>query len=50
MKIVIILSILEIFVYLINLGANKDKTKEEKQTEDEEQLKYIRNYYKVSEA
>lgn len=33
-----------LFTYLIILGGNKNKTDEEQRLEDEEQIKYLRNY------
>lgn len=33
-----------LFTYLIILGGNKNKTDEEQRLEDEEQIKYLKNY------
>ena len=33
-----------LFMYLIILGGSKNKTDEEQQLEDEEQIKYLKNY------
>lgn len=36
--------IIAIFMYLIILGANKDKTVEERKLEDKEQIEYLKRY------
>lgn len=46
--IIIFLSI-AIFTYLIILGANRMKTAEEKEIEDQEQMKYLKNYKEKQE-
>ena len=33
-----------VFVYLILVGGNMNKTDEERRTEDEEQMKYLKKY------
>ena len=33
-----------VFVYLIIVGGNMNKTDEERRTEDEEQMKYLKKY------
>ena len=40
----IICLVIALFMYLVIIGANKCKTDEEKLYEDEEQMKYLRNY------
>lgn len=40
----IIFVLIVMFTYLIVLGANIDKTKEEIDIEDLEQIKYLKNY------
>lgn len=42
----ILIVIIALFTYLIILGANKCKSIEEQNTEDEEQMEYLRNYKK----
>ena len=42
--IIFIGGIIAIFTYLIFLGANKCKTEEEKILEDEEQMKFLKEY------
>lgn len=41
---IIVMIIITILIYMILVGANKLKTEEEKRLEDEEQIKYIKNY------
>jgi hypothetical protein len=36
--------IIAVATYLVIVGGNMDKTPEEQRLEDEEQIKYIRNY------
>lgn len=40
----IIFLIITIFMYLVIIGANRLKTEEEQQLEDEEQMKYLKEY------
>ena len=47
--VVMILFGLTIFTYLIIVGADRCETEREKQLEDEEQIKYLKNYNKESE-
>lgn len=42
----ILIVIIALFTYLIILGASKCKSIEEQNTEDEEQMEYLRNYKK----
>lgn len=42
----ILIVIIALFTYLIILGASKYKSIEEQNTEDEEQMEYLRNYKK----
>ncbi len=42
--IIIILIIIAIFTYLIILGGNMQKTQEEQEIEDKEQMEYIKDY------
>lgn len=46
--IIIFLSI-AIFTYLIILGADRMKTAEKKEIEDQEQMKYLKNYQEKQE-
>lgn len=39
-----IFPIITIFMYLVIVGADKCKTEEERRIEDEEQMKYLKNY------
>lgn len=36
--------IVAVFMYLVILGASKNKTAEERRLEDKEQMEYLRNY------
>ena len=40
----IICIIITLFMYLVIVGANKSKTNEERFYEDEEQMKYLKDY------
>lgn len=42
----ILIVIIALFTYLIILGVSKCKSIEEQNTEDEEQMEYLRNYKK----
>lgn len=42
----ILIVIIALFTYLIILGASKCESIEEQNTEDEEQMEYLRNYKK----
>ena len=42
----IILLFISLFMYLVRVGANKNKTDEERSYEDEEQMNYLKNYKK----
>lgn len=42
----ILIVIIALFTYLIILGASKCKSIEEQNTEDEEQMEYLRNHKK----
>ena len=42
----IILLFISLFMYLVIVGANKNKTDEERSYEDEEQMNYLKNYKK----
>lgn len=42
----ILIVIIALFTYLIILGTSKCKSIEEQNTEDEEQMEYLRNYKK----
>ena len=44
MIILILMILTAIFTYLVMLGASKCKTQAERKMEDEEQIKYLRNY------
>ena len=42
----ILATLTALFIYLIIVGANKNKSAEELKMEDEEQIKYLQNYKK----
>lgn len=42
----ILATLTALFIYLIIVGANKNKSAEEQKMEDEEQIKYLQNYKK----
>lgn len=42
----ILATLTALFIYLIIVGANKNKSAEEQRMEDEEQIKYLQNYKK----
>lgn len=42
----ILATLTALFIYLIIVGANKNKSVEEQKMEDEEQIKYLQNYKK----
>lgn len=42
----ILATLIALFIYLIIVGANKNKSAEEQKMEDEEQIKYLQNYKK----
>ena len=43
----IILALVAIFTYLIILGASMNKSDEERELEDQEQIEYLKNYKKM---
>lgn len=45
----IILALIAIFTYLIILGASMNKSDEERELEDQEQIEYLKNYKKMEE-